>query len=55
MKILLGTYTRRNSKGIYSVELENDQLSNLNLVAEATNPTYLDYDLDTSRLYSVYQ
>ncbi len=55
MKILLGTYTRRNSKGIYSVDLENDQLSNLNLVAEATNPTYLDYDLDTSRLYSVYQ
>lgn len=55
MKILLGTYTRNTSEGIYSISLNDNKLSDLKLVAKATNPTYLDYDSSTKRLYSVYQ
>lgn len=55
MKILLGTYTRNTSEGIYSIKLNNDKLEDLKLVAKATNPTYLDYDKGTHKLYSVYQ
>ncbi|MDO4813721.1 MAG: lactonase family protein [Gemella sp.] len=42
-KFYLGTYTKRESKGIYSVELDtvNKKLLNLKLEQEATNPTYL--------------
>ncbi|MHA8110194.1 lactonase family protein [Lactobacillaceae bacterium Melli_B4] len=42
-KFLIGTYTKRASKGVYEVELDTDkkQLQNLQLVAEATNPTYV--------------
>ncbi|UQS86268.1 lactonase family protein [Nicoliella spurrieriana] len=42
-KFLIGTYTKRASKGLYEVELDTDkkQLQNLQLVAEATNPTYV--------------
>ena len=56
-KILLGTYTRNNSEGIYEINLDEEkgQLENLKLVAKAQNPTYLDYDKETNRLYSVYQ
>ncbi|MDN6161508.1 MAG: lactonase family protein [Atopostipes sp.] len=44
MKILLGTYTRRKSDGIYQVELntEKKELENLSLLAEVGSPTYLD-------------
>lgn len=54
-KILLGTYTKHDSKGIYSIELVDGHLVNLQLVAEAENPTYLDYDAETKTLYSVSQ
>lgn len=41
--ILLGTYTRRESKGIYSITLDTDteKLSDLTLIAEEASPTYL--------------
>lgn len=54
-KVLLGTYTRRESKGIYSIELdaEKKELQNLNLEAEVGSPTYLDKSADASRLYAV--
>jgi len=41
--IYLGTYTRRESKGIYSIALdtEKETLSDLTLRAEETSPTYL--------------
>jgi 6-phosphogluconolactonase len=41
--ILLGTYTKQTSKGIYQVELDTEakKLQNLALVAEVENPTYL--------------
>lgn len=55
MKLLLGTYTRKDSEGIYSIDLVDGKLENLHLVAKASNPTYLDYDAATSHLYSVHQ
>lgn len=54
-KILLGTYTKNTSEGIYSIDLVNGHLVNLQLIAKAANPTYLDYDGKTGRLYSVAQ
>ena len=52
-KILLGTYTRNDSKGIYSIDLDGGQLKNLCLVVETSNPTYLDYDASSKRIFSV--
>ncbi len=53
-KFLIGTYTHSISKGIYQLELDTQakQLQNLQLVAEATNPTYLA-ESDAHRIYSV--
>lgn len=41
-KIILGTYTRRLSQGIYQIELDTatETLNNLQLVTEETSPTY---------------
>ncbi|MGV3083994.1 lactonase family protein [Enterococcus dispar] len=41
--LLLGTYTRRDSKGIYRITLDTDkeQLVNLSLATEENSPTYL--------------
>lgn len=55
MKIILGTYTKQESQGIYEINLVNDTLEGLHLLAEAENATYLDYDSNTKTLYSVYQ
>ncbi len=54
-KILLGTYTRDQSKGIYEIELNDGKLDHLKLIAQASNPTYLDFDQETSKIYSVIQ
>ncbi|GMA47801.1 lactonase family protein [Tetragenococcus muriaticus] len=53
-KILLGTYTRGKSRGIYSAQLdtENKNLSDLALVAQETSPTYLAKS-KTNYLYNV--
>lgn len=53
-KIFFGTYTRRLSKGIYSLELntETNQLENLKLVIEEPSPTYLAFD-SSNHLYTV--
>lgn len=42
-KVLLGTYTRRESQGIYTIQLDTDKemLSELTLVAQTDSPTYL--------------
>lgn len=54
-KMLLGTYTRRSSEGIYSVDLNTDtkKFENLTLVAKVGNPTYLDSNADKTIIYSV--
>lgn len=43
-KFYLGSYTKRESKGVYSVVLDTDkkELLNLQVEKEANNPTYLD-------------
>lgn len=41
MKIYLGTYTKKESKGIYSIEFSDNRLVNLNLEMNVDNPTYL--------------
>lgn len=43
-KFYLGTYTKRESKGVFSVILDTEkkELVNLKLENEANNPTYLD-------------
>lgn len=53
-KILLGTYTRRKSKGIYSIVLDTkkEDLTDLTLMTEETSPTYLSESRD-GYIYSV--
>jgi len=54
-KILLGTYTRGNSKGIYSIELnkEKKKLENLTLETKVGSPTYLDTSFKGDIVYSI--
>lgn len=54
MIVYFGTYTKRLSKGIYQAHFEpkTGQLSQLELVAEEANPTYLAFHRNGS-LYSV--
>ena len=54
-KILLGTYTRGDSQGIYQIDLDPSQkrLNNLQLVQEIDNPTYLSLNQDKTLLFSV--
>ena len=44
--VYFGTYTRRESKGLYKADFDsnNGTLSNLTLVAEEASPTYLAFD-----------
>ncbi|MGM0902795.1 MAG: lactonase family protein [Bacillota bacterium] len=51
----IGTYTKGNSKGIYSFQLDiqGKTISNIEVVAELENPTYLTITEDQQFLYSV--
>lgn len=53
-KFLIGTYTKKDSQGIYELELdtENQKMQNLQLVAKAGNPTYVTLS-KANRIYSV--
>ena len=52
--VYFGTYTRRDSKGIYKADFNSKKgtLENLSLLAEEPSPTYLAFD-KTGHLYSV--
>lgn len=52
--ILLGTYTRNKSEGIYQIQLDTDKgtLDNLTLVTKEVSPTYLTKS-NAGNLYSV--
>ena len=52
--VYFGTYTRRDSQGIYKAEFDTKkgELSNLELVAEEPSPTYLAFD-QAGHLYTV--
>lgn len=54
-EILLGTYTRRESEGIYRVRLDrkNKKLEDLTLLAKVGNPTYLDASTDKQVLFTI--
>ncbi|WP_085993225.1 lactonase family protein [Oceanobacillus senegalensis] len=51
----IGTYTKRESQGIYSFELDTDkkQIVNVNVAAKIGSPTYLNITSDKKFLYSV--
>ncbi|WP_353948570.1 lactonase family protein [Sporolactobacillus sp. Y61] len=51
----VGTYTREESKGIYTFKLDTEKktLSQPEVAAEAGNPTYLAVSRDNRHLYSV--
>lgn len=54
-KILIGSYTKKDSKGIYEITLDTEAktLENLRVVAEIENPTYLALSKDNRFLFSV--
>lgn len=54
-QLLLGTYTRRVSEGIYSAVLNpvNKTLDDVSLLAKVGSPTYLDTNEDKSIIFSV--
>ena len=54
-KFYLGTYTKRGSKGVYSVTLnkETEQLESLTLETTIDNPTYLSYSKNNQLLFAV--
>ncbi|HEK9098823.1 beta-propeller fold lactonase family protein [Bacillus pfraonensis] len=51
----IGTYTRGDSKGIYTFTLETEmkKISNVRPVANLDNPTYLTINQSNQYLYSV--
>jgi 6-phosphogluconolactonase len=55
LKLLVGTYTNTDSKGIYMVDFDpiTGALDNKRLVAQAENPSYLWISKDGSRVFAV--
>src|SRR5437764_13908712 len=53
--LFVGTYTDKESKGIYAYRFDpvSSQLLPLGLVAETTNPSFLITDADARFLYAV--
>ncbi|MCM3408630.1 lactonase family protein [Metabacillus litoralis] len=51
----VGTYTKGDSKGVYSFTLDTDagKLSDVKAVAELDNPTYVNLSQDNKNLYAV--
>ncbi|OIK15476.1 6-phosphogluconolactonase [Bacillus sp. MUM 116] len=51
----IGTYTKGDSKGIYSFTLDtaNEKITNIKAAAELDNPTYLNISIDNRYLYAV--
>ena len=50
----IGTYTKKDSQGIYKVELsEEGKVSCVEAVAKVDNPTYLTFSNNNKFLYSV--
>ncbi|MEG0748916.1 MAG: lactonase family protein [Carnobacterium sp.] len=53
--IFLGTYTKRESKGIYQIQLDTEkkELTNLHFIARADSPTYLALSGNKEILYAI--
>jgi len=55
IELLVGTYTDKSSKGIYRVLFNpvNGTLDNMELVADAASPSYLDISRDRQFVYAI--
>lgn len=55
IELLLGSYTRRVSEGIYTVQLDTEQkkLEKLSLLAKLGSPTYLDRNEESGIIFSI--
>ena len=55
LELLVGTYTRKSSKGIYKLAFnpKDGSLKNVGLVAETVSPSYLDMSADREYVYAV--
>lgn len=55
-KLILGTYTRSDSEGIYTIDLndETNELENLQLVAVGNSPTYLALDDQEDFVFAIH-
>lgn len=54
MTFYIGTYTKKDSKGIYKYQISNDgKLSKIGLIAQVTNPTFLTKSKDKKTLFTV--
>lgn len=54
MTFYVGTYTKKDSKGIYKYQISSDgKLSNVGLMAEVINPTFLTKSKDKKTLFAV--
>ena len=53
--ILVGTYTKESSEGIYSLAFNNETgvIENLTLASKAINPTFLAWNDDRTKFYAV--
>lgn len=53
--LYLGSYTKRESKGVHQITLDTDkkELSAVQLIAEVNSPTYITLSSDKSSLYTV--
>ncbi|WP_138415202.1 lactonase family protein [Aquibacillus sediminis] len=51
----VGTYTKEESKGVYrfTLDTEKEELTDVSLAAELTNPTYVTVSNDNKNLYAV--
>ncbi|MEK5038323.1 lactonase family protein [Sporosarcina sp. FSL K6-3457] len=51
----VGTYTKKDSKGVYqfTLDTEKKEISNVKLAAELSNPTYITVSDDNKNLYAV--
>ncbi|WP_158970529.1 lactonase family protein [Paraglaciecola sp. L3A3] len=51
-EFLIGTYTQNGSEGVYRVVLDDEkqQISNMGVVAEAVNPSYLTIDANNKNI-----
>lgn len=51
MNLFIGTYTKKDSKGIYLITIDNKKISDPILVASINNPTYSQIDEENDILY----
>ncbi|MGP6147182.1 lactonase family protein [Jeotgalibaca sp. A122] len=53
--LYLGSYTKRESKGVHQITLDTEkhELTDYKLIAEVDSPTYLTFNADKSSMYTI--